>query len=194
MSAATETPQTPLPRRKPSPMALVSLGLGVVIAVGLITLVSFLTGGKVTAGQSQPALVGRTLPTITESSLAGPTLTSPWTSHHPTVVVFFASWCPYCRTELPQLAHYLATHSLGKVSIVGVDAQDSRSAGRSTLAKYHLAFPAFFDPSSSVTAGKFLVSGLPDTVFVNARGVVTAMTVGVISPKAFASGVATLNA
>ena len=190
----TDNPQPSLPRRKPSPMALVSLGLGVVIAVSLIALVSFFTGGKVTSASTTPALVGRTLPSITEASLAGPSLTSPWTSHRATVVVFFASWCTVCRTELPQLSHYLATHQLGKVVVVGVDAQDSRSAGRATLARYHLDFPAFFDPSSTVTAGTFLASGLPDTVVVNAKGVVTAMTVGAISPSAFAKGLATLTA
>jgi cytochrome c biogenesis protein CcmG/thiol:disulfide interchange protein DsbE len=176
-------------------MMFVSIGLGVLIAVVLIVVVSVLTGGKVKSGTTAPpALVGTTLHTVTEASLSGPAITSPWTSHHPTVVVFFASWCTYCKTELPALSHYLATHSLGKVHLVGVDAEDTVSAGRATLSKYHLDFPAWFDPTSTVTAGTFLIQGLPDTVFVNAQGVVTRMTVGVVSTTAFAAGVASLNA
>ena len=194
MSEVTESPQVNLPRRKPSPMALVSLGLGAVLAIGLIALVSYFTGGNVTTPSSQPALVGKTLPTITEASLSGTPLTSPWTEHHPTVLVFFASWCTYCKTELPQLAHYLDTHSLGAVRVVGFDTQDSASAGRATWAKYHLSVPTFFDPAATVAAGKFSISGLPDTVFVNSRGVVTGMKIGPISPSAFAAGVSQLRA
>jgi cytochrome c biogenesis protein CcmG, thiol:disulfide interchange protein DsbE len=175
-------------------MALVSLGVGALLAVGLITLVSYFTGGRVTAASAPPALVGRHLPAVTEASLQGPVLSAPWSTHHPTVLVFFASWCTYCKTELPQLARYLDSHSLGAVRVLGVDTQDTRAAGHATLVKYHLNIPTFFDPSSNLASGTFLVSGLPDTVFVNSRGVVTAMTIGPITPRAFAAGVARLRA
>jgi thiol-disulfide isomerase/thioredoxin len=175
-------------------MMFVSLGIGTAIAVVLIVIVSVLTGGSVKNGTSPPALVGKTLPAIREASLAGPMISSPWSSRHATVVIFFASWCGPCRTELPALSKYLATNSLGRVTVLGVDAEDSVSSGRSTLAKDHLNIPAFFDPLSNVAAGNFLIGSLPDTVFVTARGVVQNMTIGAISTKQFAAGIAALNA
>jgi len=175
-------------------MMFVSLGIGTAIAVVLIVIVSVLTGGSVTNGTSPPALVGKTLPAIREASLAGPMISSPWSSRHATVVIFFASWCGPCRTELPALSKYMATHSLGRVTVLGVDAEDSVSSGRSTLVKDHLKIPAFFDPLSKVTAGNFLITALPDTVFVTAQGDVQDMTIGPISTKQFAAGIAALNA
>lgn len=174
-------------------MMFVSLGVGTVLAVALIVVVSVLTGGSVKSGTPPPALVGTSLPALSESSLAGPRIDAPWNHHRAAVVVFFASWCGPCRTELPVLSRYLATHSLGQVSVLGVDTQDTRSSGRSVVARDHLRFPVFFDPSSTVAAGKFLLAGLPDTVFVTAAGVVRSVHIGAISAAQFAAGVAALN-
>jgi len=175
-------------------MMFVSLGLGTVIAVVLITIVSVLTGGKVQNGTPPPALVGTTLAPLTESSLAGPSIAAPWNSHHATVVIFFASWCGPCKTELPALATYLSTHRLGKVTVLGVDTQDARAAGTNVVAKDHLNFSVMFDPLSKVAAGSFKLAALPDTVFVTAKGVVQNMTIGPITATQFAAGVAALNA
>jgi thiol-disulfide isomerase/thioredoxin len=175
-------------------MMFVSLGIGTVIAVVLITIVSVLTGGRVQNGTPPPALVGTTLSSLSESSLAGPTIPAPWNSHHATAVIFFASWCGPCKTELPALAKYLASHSLGRVTVLGVDTQDARNAGRNVVTKDHLNFSVMFDPQSTVAAGAFKLGSLPDTVFVTPRGVVQHMTIGPITAKQFAAGVAALNA
>lgn len=178
-------------------MMFVSLGIGTVIAIALITVVSVLTGGTVqnsTPPPAPPALVGTTLPSVHESSVAGPTIAAPWNTHHATAVIFFASWCEPCRTELPALAKYLASHRLAHVTVLGVDTQDARGAARNVVAKDHLTFPVMFDPQSTVAAGTFQLGALPDTVFVTAQGVVQHMNIGPITPAKFAAGVAALNA
>lgn len=175
-------------------MMFVSIGIGTAIAVALIAVVSVLTGGTVTSGTTAPpALVGKTLTLWSQSGLNGTTVAAPWDSGHPTVVVIFASWCGPCRTEFPQLSKYLATHSLGKVSLLGVDVQDTPAKATAFLRQNHVAMTSISDPQASVY-GRFLLSGIPDTIFVNAQGVVQNMTVGAISPAKFATGVAALNA
>ncbi len=174
-------------------MMFVSIGLGAVIAVALIAVVSVLTGGTVKgAGTPAPALVGKTLAPWSQSGLNGATVAAPWDTGHPTVVVVFASWCGPCRTEFPQLAKYLATHRLGKVSLLGVDVQDTPAKATAFLQQNHVSMTSISDPQASVY-GRFLLSGIPDTIFVNAKGVVQGMTIGAISPAKFAAGVAALN-
>ena len=174
-------------------MMFVSLGIGTVIAVVLITIVSILTGGKVLSGPPPPALVGKTLSPWSQVGLDGSTVAAPWNTGHATAVVLFASWCEPCKAEFPVLSRYLATHSLGKVSLLGVDEQDSRPAALAFLKKNHVTMTSIFDPQTAAY-NRFLLLGIPDTIFVTARGVVQNMQVGGISTKTFAADVAALNA
>ncbi len=175
-------------------MMFVSIGLGVAIAVALIAVVSVLTGGTVKGGGTPaPALVGKTLAPWSQAGLNGAPVAAPWDSGHPTVVVVFASWCPPCRKEFPQLSKYLANHHLGKVSLLGVDVQDTPARAKAFLEQNHVTMTSISDPQASVY-GRFMLSGIPDTIFVNAKGVVQDMTIGAISPAEFAAGVAALNA
>lgn len=175
-------------------MMLVSIGIGVVIAVALIVVVSIFTGGAVKNGTPPPpALVGTTLTKWSQAGLNGEKVAAPWNAGHATAVVIFASWCGPCKAEFPALSRYLATHSLGRVSLLGVDEQDSRSAALAFLQKTHVKMTSIFDPQDGAY-DRFLLSGIPDTVFVTSRGVVENMQVGSISTKTFAADVAALNA
>ncbi len=175
-------------------MMFISIGLGVAMAAALIVVVSVLTGGTVKgASAPAPALVGKTLQPWSQQGLNGAPVAAPWNTGHPTVVVVFASWCTPCRQELPQLATYLARHHLGKVSLLGVDVQDTPAKATAFLHQYHVTMTSISDPQASVY-GRFLLSGIPDTIFVNAKGVVQNMTIGAITPTQFAAGVAALNA
>ena len=159
-------------RGHPSPMMFVSLGLGAVIAIALITVVSVLTGGKVTNSNAPPkaALDGTRIASFSTSGLNGGLQRAPWSSGHPSVLVFFASWCGPCQGEIPKLAKYVITHSEGNVEVVGIDAGDQRGAA--------LAF-------------KF--AALPETVFLNAKGVVQSVHVGAIGVTQFAAGIKSLE-
>ncbi|HEY1222708.1 MAG TPA: TlpA disulfide reductase family protein [Acidimicrobiales bacterium] len=182
-------------RGHPSPMMFVSLGLGAVIAIALITVVSVLTGGKVTNANTTPkaALDGTRIASFTTGGLDGGSQKAPWSSGRPSVLVFFASWCGPCQGEMPKLAKYVSTHHEGNVEVLGIDAGDERGAALSFTKKDHVTFPIAFDPNDSITAGLFKFAALPETVFLNARGVVESVHVGAIRVAEFASGIKSLE-
>jgi len=188
--------ETTKPQRgHPSPMMFISLGLGAVIAVALITVVSVLTGGKVTNANTTPkaALDGTKIASFTTSGLGGGSQTAPWSSSRPSVLVFFASWCGPCQGEIPKLAKYVTTHHEGKVEVLGIDAGDQRGAAQSFTKKDHVTFPVAFDPNDTITTGLFKFAALPETVFLNAKGVVQSVDVGPITVAQFASGIKSLK-
>ena len=167
-------------RGRPSPMMFISLGIGAVVATVLITIVSYFTGGTVTTPNSQSALVGRAVPSFTVKDLQGATITAPWSSGHPTLLVFLASWCAPCRKELPGLAAYLEHHALGYLAVVGVNYNDAPTSARTLLQTSNFTFPVIPD-SGALTTTDFGLPGLPDTVLVSSTGTVLAVTTGATS-------------
>ena len=176
-------------------MMFVSLGIGAVIALALITVVSVLTGGKVTDSNTAPksALDGTKIASFSVSGLDGGSQHAPWSSGRPSVLVFFASWCGPCQGEIPKLANYVATHHDGNVEGMGIDAGDQRGAAQSFTKKDHVTFRVAFDPNDTITAGLFKFAALPETVFLNAKGVVVNVHVGAIAVSQFASGIKSLE-
>ena len=175
-------------RGHPSPMMFVSLGIGTAVAVALIVVVSLLTGGRSSAN----ALVGTEARAFTLPTLSGGSVSAPYATGRPTVLVFMASYCAPCRAELPHLVSYLRDHSTGSVRVIGVDTSDQRQSALAFVHHDAVPFPVAFDPNSTVAAS-FRLAFLPDTVFVNARGKVANVVIGKITPQEFASDVAAIN-
>ena len=185
MSATTEAPQ-----RRPSRKLIIIVG--VVAAIALITVVSVLTGGKQTNVLTNQ-LVGKQMKSFSVAGLNGGKVAAPWASGHPSVIIFFASWCGPCKSEMPQIAKYIRTHSPTPLDVVAVDATDVRSAAQSMVKKDGVTFPVAFDPNGAVTSGIFGFSTVPESVFVNAKGIVASVYFGAIPKKQLASGIKRLK-
>jgi thiol-disulfide isomerase/thioredoxin len=161
----------------------------------LIVVVSILTGGRVSDnGQSTNALDGKKVASFSLSGLVRGTVNAPWKSHHPAVLIFFASWCTPCQAEMPKVAAYLAHHDEGSIRVIGIDANDESGAAKSFVQKSGVTFPVAFDPNGTVTAGTFDILTLPETVFVSKRGIVEQVYPGAIPVKLLVKDIASLRA
>lgn len=171
------------------------IGLGTTIAIIAIVVVSILTGGHVTTNNNQPtsALVGKSVATFSLSGLKSGTVEAPWKGHHAAVVIFFASWCEPCKSEMPKVASYLRHHNEGSIRVIGVDAGDARGPAKSFVEKSGVTFPIAFDPNNTVTNGIFNFATVPETAFVSAKGVVTQVYFGAIPKSVLVKGIAALR-
>jgi thiol-disulfide isomerase/thioredoxin len=182
------------PRRRLSPKTL-SIGIATTVAIIAIVVVSILTGGRVSPnGGPTSALVGKSVSTFSLSGLQSGTVDAPWKSHHAAVLIFFASWCGPCQKEMPKVAAYLRHHNEGSIHVIGIDANDTRTKAESFVTKSGVTFPVAFDPNSTVTAGIFGFATLPETAFVNAKGVVSQIYFGAIPKNVLVSDIAALRA
>jgi cytochrome c biogenesis protein CcmG, thiol:disulfide interchange protein DsbE len=184
---------TEVARRRPSRKVLIVIGC--VLAIALIAVVSVLTGGHVNTknGQAISPLVGKTIKVYTARGVTSASVESPWANGHPTVIVFFGSWCTICHTEMPKIAAYLRTHSVAPVSVFGDDNNEPLSDARAFVKKLNLNFPVASDPNNNISVGVFDFSfGDPETVFLNKHGVVKEVHLGAISIKQLKQGIAAL--
>jgi thiol-disulfide isomerase/thioredoxin len=184
-------------KRGSSPKMMISLGIGIVLAIALIAVVSALTGGKVTSNKNDvlttSALVGRHMKSWSLGGLNGGTVSAPWSSGHPSVLVFFGSFCEPCQGEMPKLAKYLRTHSTGSVDVVAMDADDKRAPAQAMVKKDDVTVPVAFDPNGVVTTNIFGFEAVPESVFLNAKGVVKGVYLGAIPKKYFVEGLKLLR-
>ena len=185
------------PRARPSKKTLLSIGIGTAIAVAAISVVSVFTGGKVTNqdGQTVSPLVGTTIKPFSGSGVAGATVRAPWAEGHPTVMVFFGSWCTICHSEMPKISAYLRHHDVAPVSILGDDNNEPLSYAQSFVKKLNLTFPVISDPANRISVGVFKFTfGDPEAVFLNRHGVVKEVHLGAISIAQLKAGIAALRA
>lgn len=105
----------------------------------------------------------------------------------PVFINFWASWCPPCRAETPDLVK--AYEQFGqKVQFLGVNAtaQDSESNAQKFIRDYEIPYPVAFDTTNQVV-NEFNVSGFPTSIFVNSQGVIVARVDGAITPEVLMS-------
>jgi thiol-disulfide isomerase/thioredoxin len=172
------------------------IGAGSAVAIIAIVLVSIFTGAAVTGSGDEPTshLVGTKVASFSLSGLQSGTIDAPWQDHHAAVLIFFASWCPPCQGEMPKVAKYLRHHNEGSIHVIGIDANDKRPAAKSFVKRSGVTFPVAFDPNSTVTSNIFQFVTVPETAFVNAKGIVTQIYFGAIPKDVLVKGIAALRA
>src|SRR5215208_3992015 len=67
---------------------------------------------------------------------------------HPVVVSFWATWCPSCRTEFPDLVRAQETHGPAGLKIIGVNGRDQELSTKNVqkfVDEFSLPFPVALD-------------------------------------------------
>jgi thiol-disulfide isomerase/thioredoxin len=173
----------PSPRRDSERIWKIAAGLAALILVTFIVYVAARPHHARTAvsfPESAPAqlAVGSSAPAFSLPRLGGgPAVVLADNRGSPTVVNFFASWCKDCQAELSAFGT-LEAQTAGRVAIVGVDSNDTDTTlARSLLATATATYPVGVDHDASV-ATAYLLSALPVTYFLDARGNVVHVAFG----------------
>jgi thiol-disulfide isomerase/thioredoxin len=96
----------------------------------------------------------------------------------PMVVNLWAQWCGPCRTEAPYLSE-VARQAAGRLLVVGVDYKETDPGLALDFARTAgWTYPQLFDPDGRTTEALRLPTGPPQTIFVDADGVVTFVHAG----------------
>jgi cytochrome c biogenesis protein CcmG, thiol:disulfide interchange protein DsbE len=89
------------------------------------------------------------------------------------VLHFWASWCPYCRTEIDELRELHHRWSERGVRVLAVSVDQDPRAFRRFLASVKLPYPVVLDPDTSPSmAERYRISGIPVTVVIGSDGVI----------------------
>jgi thiol-disulfide isomerase/thioredoxin len=124
--------------------------------------------------------LGATAPVFRLAAAAGGQLDLTTYRGRPVLVNFWATWCPPCRKEIPDLVT-LQRNWGDTVQIVGVDLSEPLADVAQYASDFGMNYPIGLDYDGAVTSA-YQLTGLPETFFLDEFGVIQDHRIGVITP------------
>ena len=108
----------------------------------------------------------------------------------PIIVNFWASWCPPCKSEMPDFEEAFKEYG-NEITFMMVNMTGGREtveSAKSFIEKSTYSFPVYFDTEyqAAMTYG---VSSIPQTIFIDKDGNLTAYAQGMIDKNALDTGI-----
>lgn len=123
-------------------------------------------------------LVGKPAPAFEGKNLKGETVKLADLAGKIVVVDFWATWCPPCVAGLPKLAEMTAKHKDDGVVFIAVNLQEEESIVKEFLELKKLEINVVRDTDNSIMK-KYKVEPVPQTVFIDRKGVVQVVHIGI---------------
>jgi thiol-disulfide isomerase/thioredoxin len=101
------------------------------------------------------------------------------------VINVWASWCPPCHDEAPDLARFAREHP--EAQLLGIDIKDVKRGARAFYRQYGWRHPSIFDPTGEKAASLGL-QGQPITYFLNEKHEIVETIVGASDFAGFEAG------
>jgi thiol-disulfide isomerase/thioredoxin len=95
------------------------------------------------------------------------------------MVNLWASWCPPCRKEMPDIEKVYQDFKDDGLVVLAVNTtyQDSEPAAAAFAQEFGLSFPIPLDRTGAV-ANRYQLRGLPSTYFIDRQGVIQSVVIG----------------
>jgi len=124
--------------------------------------------------------VGYRAPRFTLTGLDGKAVSLEGYRGHPVWINLWATWCPPCRAEMPEMKQLYARYQSQGLVILGVDVAEGRDTVNNFIAQNGYNWTFVLDSDSRV-GQLYNASGIPTHAFVDATGVVRAYQIGGLS-------------
>ena len=142
---------------------------------------------NLTAGKTStvlPVAVNYDAPQLSLSDLQGKEASLADFRGQVVLVNNWATWCPPCQVEMPDLESYYQKHQAEDFTVVGIEAGgEAHDEVAGFVKNYGLTFPVWLDPHDQAYAA-FHYPGLPTSYVIDRQGKVRFVWMGAISREA----------
>jgi peroxiredoxin len=146
-----------------------------------------LPDGKNPTGEEPSTEDGRAAPDFILEKPGGGTLRLSDLQGQPVLVNFWATWCPPCRREIPDLVRAAETYAAQGLVIVGIDLQEPDDIVLDFAEEFGITYPLVIDRDGELSDVWRLggpVQGIPTSYFIDETGVIRAFYYGPINDDA----------
>jgi peroxiredoxin len=99
------------------------------------------------------------------------------------LVNLWATWCPSCQAEMPELQDFYTNHQNEGFTLIGIEDGDPTADVISFAQKYGLNFSIWLDPNLLAAHYAFKTTNLPSSYAIDRNGVIRLEWVGAISEQ-----------
>ena len=104
---------------------------------------------------------------------------------HVVLVDFWASWCPPCRDETPDLQSFFEHNANEGLVVLGVNQQEKADAANTFLREFGVTYPVVLDTDGEVSETYGVGRGLPISFLIAPSGVIEKVYFGRLSDDNF---------
>ncbi|SDJ34130.1 redoxin domain-containing protein [Salimicrobium halophilum] len=124
---------------------------------------------------------GEQAPDFTLQTLGGEEVSLSDYRGTPVIINFWATWCPPCRAEMPDMEEmYQKEDDLKILAVNMTETESSRNAVSQFVGEFNLSFPILLDRNTDVS-GLYEVGPVPTSVFVDREGKVQSVILGAMN-------------
>jgi len=139
------------------------------------------------------AAVGQYAPDFTLKNLDGEKVSLSDYAGKPIVLIFWATWCPYCEQEVPALKSVYQNYQSQGLVVLAVNSGDSASKVKKYRSSHQINYPIVLDSNKKIS-NKYHVSGVPYYYLINANGKIIYAASGMFGQTALENNVRVLIA
>lgn len=158
----------------------VALAVGAVLAALVVV---FATRDPGTVRAAASPLLGKPAPALTGRTITGETFDLRDQRGRWVLVNFFATWCPPCQKEHPELVSFARRHAAtGDAAVVSVLFNDTEEAAREFFAANGGDWPVVTDPGAA-TAAAYGFLAPPESFLIDPNGYVVSKIIGGVTDE-----------
>jgi peroxiredoxin len=172
---------------KKSPLPLILIGVGLIAIAFAFVLLLPRTDDKASSAAepreipaSIPGEMNYPAPSLELTDLRDQTVSLADYQGHWVLVNNWATWCPPCRAEMPELNAYYEAHKDAGFVLIGISSGDTKDQIEDFIQEYELNFPMWQDPTSA-SLRAFRMDYLPSSFVIDPSGTVRLAWTGAVS-------------
>ena len=142
------------------------LAAGGVLIVAVVLKQYFPAGNPQT---TQIAIAGKAAPSFDVPSIDGKRASLGAYRGRVVVMNLWATWCPPCRAEMPDLERLYETYRSRGLVVVGINQGESRQRAAAFAQSLRIRYPIWLDDQQQY-GRTYIAMGLPTTVIINRSG------------------------
>ncbi len=173
--------------RNQSRFRRVSLGLLAVVLAGILVIQGCTPSSQSITSDGPEATaavnVGESAPSFTLVDLEGNQVSLSDFRGKTVFVNFWATWCPPCRAEMPEIEAVYQEYKDKGVVVIGVDILEPEDVVRQYVQQGGYSWTFVLDTSGEM-AGNYKVTAIPTSFFIDREGIIQAVNIGAMTKRA----------